>query len=182
MSELNVVEGNQLLVVSELADLLRRQPLNQIQYDNLCRFMIYFSLAESKLAPMASGLGGTDELSRALIDINGVDKDAIDDCYAFFIRRYRDQPDSERRFRKLAPAEYVGARQMPRFAALLQTQTPTTEEKISFVFKVIFRLRHNLFHGEKWSYNLEGQDDNFSHAACVLLSTLNLTRGSMWQP
>lgn len=29
---------------------------------------------------------------------------------------------------------------------------------------VIYRLRNNLFHGEKWQYNLEGQLDNFTHA------------------
>ena len=29
---------------------------------------------------------------------------------------------------------------------------------------VVFRLRNNLFHGEKWSYQLQGQLDNFRQA------------------
>lgn len=29
---------------------------------------------------------------------------------------------------------------------------------------VVFRLRNNLFHGEKWRYQLQGQLDNFRHA------------------
>lgn len=29
---------------------------------------------------------------------------------------------------------------------------------------VVFRLRNNLFHGEKWQYQIQGQLDNFRHA------------------
>lgn len=182
MSEVSIVEDDPRPVVAELADLLQARPFHQNQYDNLCRFMIYFSLAESKLTSMAAGLGGTDALAQELVVHNGMDSQAIDDCYRYFIRRYRDSPDSDYRFNKLAPPEYVKNAIRGRFVTLLQIQSPTIEDKISFVFKVIFRLRHNLFHGEKWSYNLEDREANFSHANNVLLSCLTLTRGNMWHP
>lgn len=38
---------------------------------------------------------------------------------------------------------------------------------------VIYRLRNNLFHGEKWQYNLEGQLDNFTQANLFLKSLLH---------
>lgn len=182
MNEINIVEREQFSVTTELAMLIDGNPFEQNKYDNLCRFMIYFSLAESKLPHMADGIGGTDNLATVLNAHDGIDKDVINDSYAFFVRRYRDSSDSEERFGKLAPIKYVGSRQMPRFLDLLQLRTPTIEEKVSFVFKVIFRLRHNLFHGEKWSYKLDGQNDNFSHSINVLLSTLTLTRGRLWEP
>lgn len=182
MSDASMVKDVPSTLVTELAGVTGGQPLEQNLFEDLCRFMIYFSLAESKLATLSDGLGGTDELARQLIASNGFDSSVINDSHAYFVNRYRDQADSERRFRKLAPSAFVGARQMTRFVALLNTPTPSTEEKISLVFKVIFRLRHNLFHGEKWSYNLEGQGNNISKAVNVLRSTLTLTRGRMWQP
>ncbi|HDH1436266.1 hypothetical protein [Klebsiella variicola] len=182
MTAINMLEREQSPVTTELADLINGNPFDQNMYDNLCRFMIYFSLAESKLAPMGEGIGGTDKLAKVLRAHHGIDNDVINDSYTFFIRRYRDNPGAEGRFRKLAPSEYVGIRQMRKFENLLQMQTPTMEEKLSFVFKVIFRLRHNLFHGEKWSYKLEDQNDNFSYSVNVLLSTLTLTRGILWNP
>lgn len=182
MTAINIVEREQLPVTTELADLINGNPFDQNMYDNLCRFMIYFSLAESKLTPMGDGIGSTDELAKVLSAHHGINNDVIDDSYAFFVRRYRDSPDSEDRFRKLAPIERVGVRQMRKFEYLLQLRTPTMEEKVSFVFKVFFRLRHNLFHGEKWSNRLEGQNDNFSHSVDVLLSALTLTRGRLWNP
>lgn len=182
MTAINILEREQLPVTTELADLINSNPFDQNMYDNLCRFMIYFSLAESKLAHMGEGIGGTDKLAKVLKAYNGIDNDVINDSYAFFVRRYRDTPGSEARFRKLAPSDYVGVRQMRKFEDLLQLQAPTMEEKVSFVFKVIFRLRHNLFHGEKWSYKLEGQNENFSYSVNVLLSALILTRGRLWNP
>lgn len=182
MNAINILEREQLPVTTELANLINGISIDHNMYDNLCRFMIYFSLAESKLGPMGEGIGGTDELATVLREHHGIDNDVINDSYAFFVRRYRDSPDSEDRFRKLAPVKYVGARQMRKFENLLQLRTPSMEQKVSFVFKVIFRLRHNLFHGEKWSYKLEGQNDNFSHSVNVLLSALTLTRGRLWNP
>lgn len=41
---------------------------------------------------------------------------------------------------------------------------------------VIYRLRNNLFHGEKWSYALRDQLLNFSHANAVLAHAIALHR------
>jgi len=40
----------------------------------------------------------------------------------------------------------------------------TQKNKVVGCLVIIFRLRNNLFHGEKWAYNLEGQKTNFIHA------------------
>lgn len=37
---------------------------------------------------------------------------------------------------------------------------------------IIFRLRNNLFHGEKWRYNLVGQYENFSNASKTLMALM----------
>lgn len=37
---------------------------------------------------------------------------------------------------------------------------------------VIFRLRNNLFHGEKWQYELQGQRNNFINATKFLMGCM----------
>ncbi|HDS1738370.1 hypothetical protein NPS49_05335 [Pseudomonas putida] len=37
---------------------------------------------------------------------------------------------------------------------------------------IVWRLRNNLFHGTKWSYQIRGQLDNFTHANLVLMKVL----------
>jgi hypothetical protein len=39
---------------------------------------------------------------------------------------------------------------------------------------VVFRLRNNLFHGEKWQYQMQGQYDNFQHANGFLRCLMNV--------
>ena len=37
---------------------------------------------------------------------------------------------------------------------------------------IVWRFRNNLFHGEKWAYQLQGQLSNFTHANAVLMRLL----------
>jgi hypothetical protein len=39
---------------------------------------------------------------------------------------------------------------------------------------IIYRLRNNLFHGEKWQYDFEGQLDNFTQANNYLKTMMQL--------
>ena len=44
------------------------------------------------------------------------------------------------------------------------------------VLIIVFRYRNNLFHGEKWAYELREQEQNFSHANAVLMRAIDLNR------
>jgi len=41
---------------------------------------------------------------------------------------------------------------------------------------IVFRYRNNLFHGEKWAYELRDQNQNFAHANEVLMRAIELNR------
>lgn len=41
---------------------------------------------------------------------------------------------------------------------------------------VVYRLRNNLFHGEKWAFGLREQLNNFTHANAVLMDALSLEK------
>jgi len=50
-------------------------------------------------------------------------------------------------------------------------------ERVLTVLLIVWRLRNNLFHGEKWAYELQGQLDNFTHANAVLMRILERHAG-----
>lgn len=41
---------------------------------------------------------------------------------------------------------------------------------------IVYRYRNNLFHGAKWTYQLQEQEQNFSHANHVLMRAVELNR------
>lgn len=42
---------------------------------------------------------------------------------------------------------------------------------------IIYRLRNNLFHGVKWSYQMRGQQQNFEHASKALMAVMDISEG-----
>ena len=45
-------------------------------------------------------------------------------------------------------------------------------DRLLTVMMIVWRFRNNLFHGEKWAYQLQGQHANFTHANAVLMRLL----------
>lgn len=45
-------------------------------------------------------------------------------------------------------------------------------DRVLALLMIVWRLRNNLFHGGKWSYELRGQLENFNHANSVLMRLL----------
>lgn len=50
-----------------------------------------------------------------------------------------------------------------------------TQEKIYALLLIIYRLRNNLFHGEKDIHRLDGQRENFKQACCIIKTVLELS-------
>jgi hypothetical protein len=44
------------------------------------------------------------------------------------------------------------------------------------VLIIVLRFRNNLFHGEKWSYGIRDQLNNFLNANVVLMAVMDMTR------
>lgn len=50
----------------------------------------------------------------------------------------------------------------------------TPREIMIALLLIIYRLRNNLFHGEKWADGIANQRSNFDHANSILMSALEL--------
>jgi hypothetical protein len=57
-------------------------------------------------------------------------------------------------------------------AEALSNEDASKKTKLIGCLGIIFRLRNNLFHGEKWQYQLRDQKSNFEHATNFLLSCM----------
>lgn len=60
--------------------------------------------------------------------------------------------------------------------AVLKGEDTNDTDQIASLFIIIFRLRNNLFHGVKWSYEIRGQLDNFTNANSALMTAMGIKR------
>ena len=56
----------------------------------------------------------------------------------------------------------------------MQNMYATPKEVATVILIIVYRIRNNLFHGEKWSYGLQGQLNNFKHANEALMKAIEL--------
>ncbi|MET3972310.1 hypothetical protein ABID62_008414 [Bradyrhizobium sp. S3.9.1] len=57
----------------------------------------------------------------------------------------------------------------------LSQEQPTPKDMIAALLLITYRLRNNLFHGEKWAYGIRDQRQNFENANQVLMRALELS-------
>ena len=57
---------------------------------------------------------------------------------------------------------------------VLACEATEREEIAGAVLIIVYRFRNNLFHGVKWSYELQGQLENFTHANAALMQAIEL--------
>jgi hypothetical protein len=56
--------------------------------------------------------------------------------------------------------------------AVIEGKNNDSRVRMLALLMIVWRLRNNLFHGEKWAYELRGQLATFTHADGVLMRLL----------
>jgi len=92
---------------------------------------------------------------------------------AYFRIRYYADGDFTYRFRHLH-LERSGNPQVVRNVMSGEDAAPASVT--AAVLIIVFRYHNNLFHGEKWAYQLREQEQNFVHANAVLMRAIELNR------
>lgn len=103
----------------------------------------------------------------------GIEAAAFQDCLSYFADRYFIDGRFNHRFEHLRFKNQQNSGRAEAEAALNGTQTSGPEILIGLL-AIVYRLRNNLFHGEKWTYSFRDQQDNFTHACLVMLRTIEL--------
>jgi hypothetical protein len=89
---------------------------------------------------------------------------------AYFRNRYIANGNVNYRFHYLNLTE----KQDEQVRRVLAGATDNVVELALGVLTIVYRFRNNLFHGEKWEYQLQEQLDNFSHANAALMKATDV--------
>ncbi|MEH6662935.1 MAG: hypothetical protein V7679_14915 [Parasphingorhabdus sp.] len=102
-----------------------------------------------------------------------IDAAALQESLAYFSARYYTNGNFNHHFEQLRFQNGQNGGRAEAEAVLNGTQT-TAPEVLTALLAIIYRLRNNLFHGEKWTYCFKDQLDNFTHASLVLMRTIEI--------
>jgi hypothetical protein len=102
-------------------------------------------------------------------DAGTLDADHYDGELAYFRQRYFADGQFTRHFAylNLRPAD-----QPDLVRSVLDGSNDDPRDRLLTVLMIVWRFRNNLFHGEKWAYQLKDQLPNFTAANAVLMRLL----------
>ncbi|WP_084376616.1 hypothetical protein [Pseudomonas mucidolens] len=88
---------------------------------------------------------------------------------AYFRNRYYADGELTHHFPhlKLRPSDHLSLVQ-----EVVEGVNDPPRDRMLALLMIVWRLRNNLFHGEKWAYELRDQRENFSHANSILMRIL----------
>lgn len=135
------------------------------------RYFLYFSFFESLLLNCAGSQWKSEKYAKRLLQMNIVDKDVIKRTYMFFSDRYLND---KRKFESLCgELQHTSQKARDDHFSSMQAMTGDPLIQLGVCLFVCFRLRNNLFHGPKWRYFLEGQEELLLSAGDLIHSILS---------
>jgi len=136
----------------------------------LFEFTLVFSLTEHRLMNRKGSIHRTHIYAKDLVENHGM---RADNEFHYFHHRYILGDDAARKLDILC--NEIKPDREAVYAALVKPD-PSDFDKVNAVLKVCLRLRHNLFHGNKWQYNLRDQEHNLDTATRFFSRYLNSQR------
>lgn len=148
--------------------------LPQPDRDAITNFALLWSLFEARL--MENEANAT-QIAKAVDQWEAsatLGAEFYDGELAYFRDRYFQNGDFTFRFENLK----LRKSDMPDLiSAGVRGDADSPRDRVLTVLLIVWRLRNNLFHGEKWAYELQGQLENFTHANAVLMRALERHAG-----
>lgn len=132
-------------------------------------FAFLWSLFEARAMGNFATANGIRERIDAWATEGTLRADAYDSELSYFRDRYFANGALTYRF------EYLNLRRADHPAlvqAVIEGRNNDPRDRMLCLLMIVWRLRNNLFHGEKWAYELRDQRDNFGHANSVLMRIL----------
>jgi len=153
--------------------LLARAPgfnaLPEPDRDAIVNFTFLWSLFEAQVMENFARADLISAKVDAWRDAATLDADQFDSELVYFRQRYFAGGDFTYRFAhlNLRPADQPNI-----VRSVLDGSNNDPRDRVLTVLMIVWRFRNNLFHGEKWAYQLQGQRENFNQANSVLMRLL----------
>nr|WP_210256956.1 hypothetical protein [Bradyrhizobium symbiodeficiens] len=101
----------------------------------------------------------------------GLHRDPFEDAFQYFRSRYFGSGSFGDRFEGL---RFGRSDRRKLVEEALSQEQPSPKDMIAALLLITYRLRNNLFHGEKWAYGIRDQRQNFENANQVLIRVQEL--------
>lgn len=145
--------------------------LRNAERQAMMEFSLLWSLFENRALNNNASVGAITALVDRWDNDSQLDKSAFDEALAYYSNRYYIDGEA---------TEYFGGLRLhnDNDRALVEDglngHNATLRDRIVAVFIVIYRLRNNLLHGEKWAYGIHGQLGNFTNANACLIAAIEM--------
>ena len=135
-------------------------------------FSILWSLFEARVFDCE--IASSDAFWEKVDEWNGagmLDPNPFQQEIDYFRDRYITNGDTNRHFGHLnirrTDKEELASR-------VLAGELDDIENQVATALFIVYRYRNNFFHGEKWTYEFEGQLENFSTANQILMEAIEI--------
>ena len=96
----------------------------------------------------------------------------FNDTLVYFINRYIDKNTGDTND-KFARLKMRRSDNVPLVTSVLKKETSKRSEQLAACLIIVLRFRNNYFHGLKWTYEMEGQKENFDYSIQLMKSCLD---------
>jgi hypothetical protein len=147
--------------------------LGNDERDAITHFVFLWSLFEARMLTASASPKSIIALAKRL-DGQPLRTDRVlDEALAYFKRRYYSNGQFNYSFETLyfRPGDHRSL-----VEDILSGKKSDRADRLAATMLVIYRLRNNLFHGLKWSYDILEQRDNFVNANRILMCLLEMGR------
>ncbi|EMK0332031.1 hypothetical protein V8J03_002096 [Klebsiella pneumoniae] len=134
------------------------------------RFFLYFSFFESLLFDCAGSQYKSVRYAEKLLEMGVVDKALLQITYEFFSERYLG--DGIKYDGLCGQLKHTSKEIKTEYYTIMEAKTTNPQAQLALCLFVCFRLRNNLFHGPKWRYYLNGQEELLLTAGNLIHSIL----------
>lgn len=139
----------------------------------IMHFSFLWSLFESEALNRHGGVNALVTVARRWADTDLFTEKSFEPQLVYFRNRYFRDGAFTRHFDHL---NLQNGDQPDLVRKVIANEAAERFEIAAALLIIVFRFRNNLFHGEKWAYQLQGQLENFNHANAILMQGIELHR------
>jgi len=142
------------------------KPIEKVVIQN---FSLMWSLFESKLLNRNASLRMIYDVVSDWKENNTYQEISINECFDYFQNRYITNGKINSTFSNL---RFQSGEFTNKVIIILINGNQNYYDSIFAVLAIIYRLRNNFFHGEKWAYSFSNQYNNFNYSNLFLIEIL----------
>lgn len=147
--------------------------LPQPDRDAIRDFGLLWALFEQRVFDTEGANAGKIVAAMAHLQAEGkLDLGPLYPALTYFQDRYFRDGALTERFEKLGLRDRTDRAELVERFVMGKLAAP--EEVLASALIIILRFRHNLHHGVKWVYWIEGQLENFQHSNTVLMAVMEM--------